>query len=40
VVVPGAFFDEVVQPLLGRQRALVVVMPEGGTAAVPADADA
>lgn len=28
VVVPGAFFDGVVQPLLGRQRALVLVMPE------------
>ena len=28
VVVPGAFYDSVVQPLLGRQRGLVVVMPE------------
>ena len=28
VVVPEAFYDAVVQPLLGRQRGLVVVMPE------------
>lgn len=28
VVVPVAFFDTVVQPLLGRQRGLVLVMPE------------
>ena len=28
VVVPGAFYDSVVQPLLGRQRGLVLVMPE------------
>ena len=28
VVVPEAFYDKVVQPLLGRQRGLVLVMPE------------
>ncbi len=28
VVVPGAFYDDVVQPWLGRQRGLVLVMPE------------
>ena len=28
VVVPGAFYDEVVQPMLGRGRGLVLVMPE------------
>ena len=28
VVVPGAFFDGVVQPMLGRQRGMVLVMPE------------
>lgn len=28
VVVPGDFYDSVVQPLLGRQRGLVLVMPE------------
>jgi len=28
VVVPAAFFDSVVQPLLGHRRGLVLVMPE------------
>jgi hypothetical protein len=28
VVVPGAFYDTVVQPLLGQRRGLVYVMPE------------
>lgn len=28
VIVPGAFFDGVVQPLLGRSRAVVYVLPE------------
>lgn len=28
VVVPGAFYDNVVQPLLGRSRAVVYVLPE------------
>ena len=28
VVVPGAFYDSVVQPLLGQRRGLVFVMPE------------
>lgn len=32
VVVPGAFFDAVVQPLLGRVRGVVYVMPEDGGA--------
>lgn len=29
IVVPEAFYDEVVQPLLGRVRGVVYVMPEG-----------
>jgi hypothetical protein len=33
VVVPAAFFDAVVQPLLGRGPGVVYVMPEQGTAA-------
>ena len=28
VVVPGAFYDTVVQPVLGRTRAVVYVLPE------------
>lgn len=32
VVVPGAFFDAVVQPLLGSARGVVYVMPEDGAA--------
>jgi len=35
VVVPAAFYDRVVEPLLGRQRGLVLVMPER-PAATPA----
>lgn len=30
IVVPGAFFDAVVQPLLGSARGVVYVMPEDG----------
>jgi hypothetical protein len=32
VVVPGAFFDTTVQPLLGRGRAVVYVLPEAADA--------
>ena len=28
VVVPAAFYDKVVQPVLGRQRAVIYVLPE------------
>ena len=37
VVVPGDFYDNVVQPWLGRQRGLVLVMPEAPLAQAHAD---
>jgi hypothetical protein len=40
VVVPAAFYDSVVAPLLGRSRGVVYVMAEGGAPPqLPADAD-